>query len=59
MKVILTQPAGDQLVIVKALTSEPGLGIDIDEKAAGRSPYKEKGGSRGNGRRLDGTIVRP
>jgi hypothetical protein len=57
--VILTQPSGDQVVIVKALTSEPGLGIDIEEMAAARFPYKEKGGSRGNGRRLDGTIVRP
>ena len=37
----------------------PGLGIDIDEKAAARFPYKGVGGSRGNDRRLDGTIVRP
>jgi mannonate dehydratase len=38
---------------------KPGLGIDIDEKAAARFPYKGAGGSRGNDRRLDGTIVRP
>lgn len=37
----------------------PGLGIDIDEKAAARFPYKTPGGSRGNDRRLDGSIVRP
>jgi len=37
----------------------PGLGIDVDEKAAARFPYKTPGGSRGNDRRLDGTIVRP
>jgi mannonate dehydratase len=36
-----------------------GLGIDIDEKAAARFPYRSPGGSRGNDRRLDGTIVRP
>jgi mannonate dehydratase len=38
---------------------KPGLGIDIDEKVAARFPYKGAGGSRGNDRRLDGTIVRP
>jgi mannonate dehydratase len=39
--------------------NNPGLGIDIDEKLAARFPYKAPGGSRGNDRRLDGTIVRP
>jgi len=38
---------------------KPGLGIDIDEKAAARFPYKSPGASRGNDRRLDGSIVRP
>jgi mannonate dehydratase len=37
----------------------PGLGVDIDEKLAAKFPYKSSGGSRGNDRRLDGTIVRP
>jgi mannonate dehydratase len=37
----------------------PGLGIDIDEKAAAKYPYKGVGGSRGNDRRMDGTLVRP
>lgn len=37
----------------------PGLGIDIDEKAAARFPYKAPGGSRGNDHRLDGSIARP
>ncbi len=37
----------------------PGLGIDIDEKVAAKFPYKTPGGSRGNDRRLDGSIVRP
>jgi len=37
----------------------PGLGIDIDERVAAKYPYKGVGGSRGNDRRLDGTIVRP
>ena len=37
----------------------PGLGIDIDEKAAARYPYKGPGDSRGNDRRMDGSIVRP
>ena len=35
------------------------LGVDIDEKAAAKWPYKNAGDSRGNDRRLDGTIVRP
>jgi mannonate dehydratase len=38
---------------------KPGLGIDIDERTAAKFPYKGSGGSRGNDRRLDGTIVRP
>jgi mannonate dehydratase len=38
---------------------KPGLGIDIDEKLAAQFPYKGVGGSRGNDRRLDGSIVRP
>ncbi len=38
---------------------KPGLGIDIDEKIAAKFPYQGVGGSRGNDRRLDGTIVRP
>jgi mannonate dehydratase len=38
---------------------KPGLGVDIDEKAAAKWPYKGPGDSRGNDRRLDGTIVRP
>ena len=38
---------------------KPGHGVDIDEKAAARFPHKTPGGSRGNDRRLDGTIVRP
>jgi mannonate dehydratase len=37
----------------------PGLGIDIDEKAAARFPYQTPGGIRPSDRRLDGTIVRP
>jgi mannonate dehydratase len=37
----------------------PGLGIDVDEKAAARFPYKSPGANRGTDRRLDGTIVRP
>ncbi len=37
----------------------PGLGVDIDEKAAAKYPYQGAGGSRGNDRRMDGTIVRP
>jgi len=37
----------------------PGLGIDIDEKAASKYPYKGAGDSRGNDRRMDGSIVRP
>ena len=37
----------------------PGLGIDVDEKVAGRFPYTSPGRNRGTDRRLDGTIVRP
>ena len=37
----------------------PGLGNDIDERAAARFPYKSPGGIRPSDRRLDGTIVRP
>lgn len=37
----------------------PGLGIDIDEKAAAKYPYKSAGRNRGTDRQLDGTIVRP
>jgi mannonate dehydratase len=39
--------------------NRPGLGVDIDEKAAVKYPYQGVGGSRGNDRRMDGTIVRP
>jgi len=38
---------------------KPGLGVDIDEKAAAKFPYKTPGQNRGTDRRLDGTIVRP
>jgi mannonate dehydratase len=38
---------------------KPGLGIDIDEAVAAKYPYKGPGDSRGNDRRMDGTIVRP
>ena len=38
---------------------QPGLGVDIDEKLAAKFPYKSPGGSRGNDRRMDGSIVRP
>ncbi|MGI8990423.1 MAG: enolase C-terminal domain-like protein [Bryobacteraceae bacterium] len=37
----------------------PGLGVDLDENLAAKFPYKSPGGSRGNDRRLDGSIVRP
>ena len=37
----------------------PGLGIDIDEKVAAKSPVHLAGRNRGTDRRLDGTIVRP
>ena len=37
----------------------PGLGIDINEAAAAKYPYKTSGASRGNDRLMDGTIVRP
>lgn len=39
--------------------NNPGWGIDLNEQAAAKYPYKAPGGSRGNDRRLDGTIVRP
>ncbi len=38
---------------------QPGLGVDINESLAAKFPYKSPGGSRGNDRKLDGTIVRP
>jgi mannonate dehydratase len=38
---------------------QPGFGIDIDEKAAVKYPYKTDFESRGNDRMLDGTIVGP
>ena len=38
---------------------QPGMGIDIDEKVAAKFPYKTAGGSRGNDRMLDQTIVKP
>ena len=38
---------------------KPGLGVDLDERAAAKYPYKGVGGSRGNDRRMDGSIVRP
>lgn len=38
---------------------QPGLGIDVNEVLAAKFPYKTPGGSRGNDRLLDGTIVRP
>jgi len=38
---------------------KPGLGVDVNEKAAATWPYRNAGDSRGNDRRLDGTIVRP
>ena len=44
---------------IRYSNDKPGLGIDIDEKLAAKFPYKSPGGSRGNDRRLDGTIVRP
>src|SRR5580704_7575131 len=38
---------------------KPGLGIDIDEVAAAKYPYRHDFETRGNDRMLDGTIVRP
>jgi mannonate dehydratase len=38
---------------------QPGWGIDIDERAAAKYPYKTPFETRGNDRMLDGTIVRP
>jgi len=40
-------------------SGSPGLGIDINEAVAAKFPYKTAGASRGNDRRLDGSIVRP
>jgi mannonate dehydratase len=39
--------------------NRPGLGIDINEEVAAKFPYKTSGSSRGNDRRMDGSIVRP
>ena len=38
---------------------KPGLGIDIDEKAAAKFPAKGAGRNRGAERRLDGSVQRP
>lgn len=38
---------------------KPGLGIDIDEKAAAKFPPKGSGRNRGLERRLDGSVQRP
>ena len=38
---------------------KPGWGIDIDEAVAAKYPLKDAGHSRGNDRRMDGTIIRP
>jgi mannonate dehydratase len=38
---------------------KPGWGIDIDEKVAAKYPHKDAGHSRGNDRRMDGSIIRP
>ena len=38
---------------------KPGFGIDINEAAAAKYPYKRPFETRGNDRLLDGTIVRP
>jgi mannonate dehydratase len=38
---------------------KPGWGIDIDEAVAAKNPLKDAGHSRGDDRRMDGTIVRP
>jgi mannonate dehydratase len=38
---------------------KPGLGIDMDEKAAARHPYKEGTFNRGDQRRLDGSVQLP
>jgi hypothetical protein len=38
---------------------KPGWGIDIDEAAAAKHPYRVDFETRGNDRMLDGTIVRP
>ena len=41
------------------VNDNPGFGIDLDEKLVAKFPYKSFGGSRGNDRCLDGTIVGP
>ena len=38
---------------------KPGLGIDIDETAAAKYPYRADFFSRGDDRALDGSLVRP
>lgn len=38
---------------------KPGFGIDIDERAAAKFPYKTPGNNRGIERRLDGSVQRP
>jgi mannonate dehydratase len=38
---------------------KPGLGIDVDEKAAARFPYQPGSYNRGDQRRLDGSVQRP
>ena len=38
---------------------QPGLGIDINERAAAKYPLDEKGLNRGDQRRLDGSVQRP
>jgi mannonate dehydratase len=38
---------------------KPGLGIDVDEKAAARFPFKPGTYNRGDQRRLDGSVQRP
>ena len=41
------------------VSEKPGWGIEVDEKAAAKYPYKTDFEGRGNDRMLDGTIVRP
>ncbi len=38
---------------------KPGLGVDVDERAAARFPYQTPGRNRGEQRRLDGSVQRP
>jgi mannonate dehydratase len=38
---------------------KPGFGVDIDERAAAKYPYKTPGFNRGIERRLDGSVQRP